>query len=532
MNNNVILISGLGPGRLDQEDLIGTCLDNSNDNSQEYYIDGKDYNALNLIVNYNGKSYPLLQKKKRCAVPTLVNNTLEQILTSAKIKYDSFDTSVIWDNENFSPKKKYKIVCLSTTFMWSEDMFAQAIKWINQNIVYEKLLVGGKYSSLKKSSLLDKYKTIDYIIVGDGEEALPCLVNYLLGEHIEFESIPNIIYRENDKTKSTPFHEVDIESLPISVPKDNQKIVMYESVRGCVHKCKFCAWSSGVERFRYKSGEKIFNEWTAYTNDYHVEEIQVIDSTFLFPNRRTEYLLSKLLAHPIKWKANSRTDIPVSSEFVEQLEKSGCVSLKFGFESMCEKTLINMNKRTTPNQNRLVNSFFKNSEIDTICSFIIGFPGETPSDFFQTKDYLIKEHYGHFHLYVFSMEDECMPIWEDRDKFKIEILNNASADYYHQDGRTWKHIGMTSIQAEQMRKRALQEIRLMSDTAIHRSWQTQYYLNIKLHLKRHELTNIEKIIERYIFVPVDYKTKKERTLVFDKLLSELEKYNIFLKREN
>ena len=94
MNNNVILISGLGPGRLDQEDLIGTCLDNSNDNSQEYYIDGKDYNALNLIVNYNGKSYPLLQKKKRRAVPTLVNNTLEQILTSAKIKYDSFDTSV------------------------------------------------------------------------------------------------------------------------------------------------------------------------------------------------------------------------------------------------------------------------------------------------------------------------------------------------------------------------------------------------------------------------------------------------------
>lgn len=532
MNKDVVLISGLGPGRLDQEDLIGTCFDKSLNNNCKYFINGKNYDALNLEVEFNGNRYPLLKKKKKRSIPTLVNNTLEQILTSANIEYDSFDTSVIWDNEAFKPKQYYKIVCLSTTFMWSEDIFEQTIKWINCNITYEKLLVGGKYSSLKKSTLLDKYESIDYIIVGDGEEALPRLINYLLGKKEDFELIPNIIYRTNGNIKSAPFREINIESLPISVPKRDQKIVMYESVRGCVHKCKFCAWSSGVERFRYKSGEKIYNEWLSYINEYGIEEIQVIDSTFLFPNCRTEYLLSRLERNPIRWKANSRTDIPVTEDYVKRLEKSGCVSLKFGFESMCEKTLKNMNKCTTPNQNRLVNSYFKNSEIDTICSFIIGFPGETTKDFEQTKEYLKNEHYGHFHLYVFSMEDECMPIWKDKDKFNIHILDNFDTSFFHQDGRAWEHIGMNSTQAEQLRQKALQEIRLCSETAIHRSWQTQYYIDFKMKLNRSDHICLEKLIERYVFVPVDYKTPKERAEVFEKILFKLKRFGISLKKEN
>lgn len=412
-------------------------------------------------------------------------------------------------------------------------MFLQTINWINANVKYEFLLVGGKYSSLKKDALLKKYSCINFIIIGDGEEALPRTINYLLYNSENLEDIPNLLYIKNETVISNRMQEINIDSLTMPLPKsDRQKIIMYESVRGCVHNCKFCAWSSGVEKFRFKSGDKIYSEWESYINDFNIEEIQVIDSTFLFPNKRTQYLLSKLVCTPVRWKANSRADIPVNKEYVELLEKSGCVSLKFGFESMCENTLTNMNKHTTPNQNRLINAYFKDSKIDTICSFIIGFPGETSKDFNETKEYLLNEHYGHFHLYVFSMEDECMPIWKDKDKFNIKVLDNSVNSFFHHDGRTWQHTGMTSVEAENIRRKALQDIRLHSKYAIHRSWQTLYKINCNESISRNDYLSIERLIDQLTFVPLDYSSNESKEQMFKKIENNLKKYNITYKKEN
>lgn len=531
--SKVLLLSGLGPGRLDQEDLVGTCFDEKLVELVSYSIDEFDYSPFNLVRYEDGNIIRILKKKQSNAVPTLVNTILEQILIQTSIPFDSYDLSCVWENKDIDFYTEYDVVCLSTTFMWSEEMFSSAINWINTKINYKYLVVGGKYSSLKKDSLLLKFPSISYLVVGDGEKSLTMLLDFLVNKEGDIDSIPNLLYVKSGKLERTLTEEIVMETLPIATPKTySSKIVMYESVRGCIRHCKFCGWSSGIEKFRFKSAEKIIKEWKEYKDKHNIEEIQVVDSTFLFPNNRMKILLDNLKELSIRWKANSRTDIPVSKDYVAALEQSGCVSLKFGFESMSDKILGYMNKQSTAEQNRLVNSFFRQSSIDTICSFIIGFPGETYLDFKETEDYLVNEHYGHFHLYIFSLEDECMPIWKEKDRFKIVLYNNETNSFCHQDGRNWSHIGMNSKEAEIIRKKALQRIRIHSKYSVHRSWQTKYNLDLAGNVSKEEILMIERLIDKLTFAPIDYSSDYDRENCYRTIRKDLEKFNIFYNNDN
>lgn len=65
MNHDVLLLSGLGPGRLDQEDLIGTCFDKNSSNFSKYIANGRNYSPLNLQITINENKQSLLRRKKK-----------------------------------------------------------------------------------------------------------------------------------------------------------------------------------------------------------------------------------------------------------------------------------------------------------------------------------------------------------------------------------------------------------------------------------------------------------------------------------
>ena len=526
MTIDVILLSGMGPSGLSDGDLIGTRFDRrftDSDITEMYSMGDTSYDPLNL--SYASK--PVFRKSNKRA-DTLVTRVLESILNSHNIQFESLNLNLVWNSEKVDTKEA-KVICLSTTFMWSEHMLNLALKWIRETFTYTHLVLGGKYASLKKEKLMEQHPEIDYIIVGDGETALPLLIKHLLSEDHNLHEIPNLIYRDEGKFVSCAVQEEAIEELPCTKYNKQQDVVMYESVRGCVFHCKFCAWSVGMERFRSKSAEKILAEWKTYINENGAKEIQVVDSTFFIPPQRMSLLLDQLPALNIKWKANARTDIPISHEFVRKLEKSGCVSLKFGFESMSDEVLRYIDKRSTAENNRRVNQYFKESSIDTIVSFIVGFPGETPIDFAETEAFILHELFGHFHLYIFELEDECMPIWEERDIYKLQVFHDKfdSVRPWEHGGTCWSHKGMTSLQAEELKKRLLVTLRKSKNLAVHRTWQGGFESPILPTLNRETNIKVEKLLDQLIYLPVDYKVHTEE---YDRklldIVSELSDYGL------
>ena len=532
----VLLLSGLGPSYgLAGGDLKGTRFDrrlSEDDIRRVYWINGKNYDPLNFTISVDGQKRPLLQRKRKQESKALVTKILEHILSINEIEFESIPLERVWEEyempADVCEKNEAKIICLSTTFMWSNEMLKHAVCWINDRYQYTYLILGGKYAALKKASIMEQYKEVDYIITGDGEESLPVLIKKLHSDEREVEDIPNLMLRKQGEVIETGHREIHMTQMKLPEYEKNQEVVMYESMRGCVFSCKFCAWSTGCETFRYKSKQQIIDEWRYYAQEKNVKEIQVIDSNFFMPAKRMYELLEELPKLKVRWKANARTDIKMDEDFVRKLEDSGCVSLKFGFESMSDAVLGYIDKKSTAKNNRLVNEYFSKSTIDTIDSFIIGFPGETPEEFQKTSDYLINEHYGHFHLYVFELEDKCMPIWKEREKYQIRLYESGDSQglWEHEVNKS-SHCVMNYKQAEDLKTKTLREIRLSSSQAIHRTWQGQFSYPLVPQKSRQWNLLIEKYIDQLVYLPADYEAgSKVAADRAKEILEELKKLGV------
>ena len=148
---------------------------------------------------------------------------------------------------------------------------------------------------------------------------------------------------------------------------------------------------------------------------------------------------------------------------------------------------------------------------------MVGFPDETEAEFQDTANYLLEEHYGHFYLFVFEMEDTSMPLWERREQYGLELFRDAE-DCLH-GGANWKHNGMDSLHANELRMDLIRESRKRARYAILKSWQSPYEWPFIPDLSKLENLEIEKYLDQLVFVPVDY----PKELVSRKILEIVEK---------
>lgn len=527
----VILIAGLGPGRMENEDLQGSGFNpdlDDGDKDDFYVIDGIDYDPRHLRYQHDEVDINVLREKK-LKRPPLISSVLQGILTENNISYEYISTDNIWNRNNCN--LKCDIVCLSTSYMWSEAMVEESISWINENIKYDKLIIGGQYASMKRNFLLN-FECVDYVVVGDAEMSLVRLINYAggLSDYETLVNIPNLIYRnENGAVVETEKISGDFQKyLPCKYYGDYD-VITYMSMKSCPYSCEFCALRVSTPKWQYLSAERIIADWKKYKRENNVKHIDVNDSTFFVPFSRMQRLIQYLPELNLSWEANLRVDTPLDLDFIRKLEESHCLHLYFGFESMSDIVLKYMNKGTTARDNRHINDMFKTSGVDTMMSFIVGFPGETPEHFKETKDYLLNEHYGHFNIYVFEFEDDdSMPIWKNRDRFELRVINESrSQSKWQHSGESWTHMGMDSKKAKKLRADLIKDSRCSGSTSIHKTWQYQYEWPFIVQLSRSDNLKIEKLIDRLIFVMIDYKNKAERKKIIYKILADLKEYNIY-----
>ena len=471
----------------------------------------------------NGEIVPVL-RRNQSGYPPLVTRTLEDILEKAGISYQSIPCDTIWEDRAFD-HSTYKFVCCSTTFMWSEKMIERAITWIRNNVEFEYLIVGGHYSSIKYEQMLNTYDDIDYIIVGDGEKALPMLIKHLdeTGND-NVDDIPNLAYIRSGVLKRSPMHYVDMRTLPKVSYSGHYDRLSYETVRGCAFGCKFCTWDAGIKCFRYKDADTILRDVEEYIKENGISRIEINDSTFFFPFSRIEPVIEGFTRMGVHWKAHCRADVPWTDSLVEKLGESNCDILQIGFESMTNRVLKNMNKGTTAEMNRFTNKMLSRTRIDTVASFIIGFPDESPEEFQNTWNYLLNEFQGHFYLFVFEMEDKSLSLWQERDKYGLELYEDKE-DCLH-GGANWKHNGMTSDEAFKIREKVLKSVRINNSNAIYKSWQSPYEWPFITNRDRESNIKIERLIDNLIYLVQD-RREEEIDSAVDEIRTALQEYGIW-----
>ncbi|MDW6065246.1 hypothetical protein SAZ11_54835 [Streptomyces sp. FXJ1.4098] len=167
-------------------------------------------------------------------------------------------------------------------------------------------------------------------------------------------------------------------------------------------------------------------------------------SRFTVPPTRLRTLLPLLAEADVGWEAYTRANSIRDRSVVADLEQAHCRALSIGFESMNDTTLGYMHEQVKARANRVAFELLRNSSIHSFVSFIVGYPGETPELCEDTRRFLVSEYSGQFALYVFMMNDETMPIWQEADRFGLEVFDLDG------EAEDWTHRGMDSRTAAQL----------------------------------------------------------------------------------
>ena len=196
------------------------------------------------------------------------------------------------------------------------------------------------------------------------------------------------------------FGEPDWENIdPRSYPQTMPHGTIYKSspfapiitTRGCPYSCTYCsAPITAGKKMRYRDPIKIVDEMENLINKYGVKEVQIEDDNFTLKRRHAVAVCEEIIRRKIKldWSLPNGVRIDkLDPELLKLMKKSGCYFMSLGIESANQRILNMIKKHLDKNLVRNVVTMVKDSGIDAVGFFMIGFPTETKEEIMNTINF-------------------------------------------------------------------------------------------------------------------------------------------------
>ncbi|HPU63187.1 MAG TPA: B12-binding domain-containing radical SAM protein [Mobilitalea sp.] len=184
-------------------------------------------------------------------------------------------------------------VAAFSCYIWNISLILQIIENLKKVQPHIKIWLGGPEVSYNPKEYLIKYKEIDGIVIGEGEQTFYELVRYYLGLEEEPANIKGIAFKESAKLKATgdnsdceviitdPREPMNLDNIPFPYEDINDlknKIIYYESSRGCPYSCSYCL-SSAQKGVRFRNMNLVKKELKIFL-DNQVPQVKFVDRTF------------------------------------------------------------------------------------------------------------------------------------------------------------------------------------------------------------------------------------------------------------
>lgn len=296
---------------------------------------------------------------------------------------------------------KPRFVGISCTTSSFTDGYSLA-KAIKKQLLDIKVVFGGVHVSSQREKILDAYPEIDYVIVGEGEEALSKLIG---GEKLQ--SIKGLIYRSNGKTKFNGYQRdlLYLDTLPFpdyaglkGFPESyNLPLFNYPTApnatlitsRGCPFQCSFCDRSVFKKGYRYNSARYIYEHINYLKRKYGIRHVNIYDDLFTYDRKRILTLSEMLIKKPLHVTYNCAVRFDtLDDELLDALKKSGCWMISIGIESGDQEVL--QRNKANYNLQEIVDSvkIIKKHGIRVKGLFIMGMPGESEKSIKRTQKFI------------------------------------------------------------------------------------------------------------------------------------------------
>jgi radical SAM superfamily enzyme YgiQ (UPF0313 family) len=211
------------------------------------------------------------------------------------------------------------------------------------------VVLGGAHPSFLPAEGLEH---ADYVICGEGDEALPELIHTLEGGG-DLGQVANLCYREGDTVRKNPWRPFfkDLDSLPIPNYnlihqwRGNRGCIAIATSRGCPFNCSFCSVILMFGRqYRANSVDRIMEE--IRVNGRTARHIFFCDDNFTANRQRIKELCERLLKENfrVEWSAQVRVEAARDPELLGLMARAGCYMVFVGLESINPATLKAYNK--------------------------------------------------------------------------------------------------------------------------------------------------------------------------------------------
>lgn len=294
-------------------------------------------------------------------------------------------------------------------YIWNIELILPLVSNLRKVCPKTTIILGGPEVSFDTEYWLRRYPDIDYLIAGEGEEALRSfLEEYGQAQGSltpsQLKRICGLVYRQGDKVIENPQEQLDLASIPPLYGGDlgdlRNKIVYYETTRGCPYSCAYCLSSvmGGVRKFpRERSLEELRRLAEA-----GVEQVRFVDRTFNYDAKRAYELLKFMieLHTPTRFQLEVSGDF-LTTEILELLRTAPENRFQFeiGVQSTHGDTLDAVSRRTNLKRLAEVVQFLKEkTTVRVLLDLIAGLPEEGFWRFGQSFDFVYSLKPDRIHL--------------------------------------------------------------------------------------------------------------------------------------
>ncbi len=278
-------------------------------------------------------------------------------------------------------------------YIWNIEETIVVVDMLRKVLPDVKIMLGGPEVSYDTEFWMNRLPAVDFIVMGEGEETFRDLLRQIAGDR-KYHFVFGLAYRKDEQVIINPGRpKLELSSIPSpyrfqeDIPSLRNRVVYFETSRGCPFSCQFCLSSIEVG-VRYFDMDWVKAELT-YLIDSGAKLIKFVDRTF---NIKRDYameifrfLIDNHRGSVFQFEITADIMRPEVLDFLAENAPPGVFRFEIGVQSTNDPTNIAVQRRQNfAKLTRTVVKIKESGKIDQHLDLIAGLPHEDYDTFRKT----------------------------------------------------------------------------------------------------------------------------------------------------
>ena len=236
------------------------------------------------------------------------------------------------------------VVCFSC-YIWNISFVRELIRDLAKILPETAFWAGGPEVSYDAENFLTEMPEVTGVLVGEGEKTFHDLLEYYIDGKGSLGEIRGIAYRDGEEIRHNGWRELmNLSEIPFvyeHLEEFENRIIYYESSRGCPFSCSYCL-SSIDKKLRFRDLELVKKELQFFL-DYKVPQVKFVDRTFNCKHEHAMAIWKYILEHD---NGVTNFHFEVSADLLRDEEmdlmakmRPGLIQLEIGVQSTNPETI-------------------------------------------------------------------------------------------------------------------------------------------------------------------------------------------------